>query len=208
MANDLDVHPDEVIAYLGSIGEHFRDVDQKLSGELAHSIRAHFTKPPTPALMPKKRAQRYVRPPRPSAQLPRTKIARKPPKAVVDGALQDVERDFHGFFGSSAKPKWNNETRRRQSRLTPTFDELIPLGPPNAWARAWIDPAERRLWVEAGLSDDDYGANLAIACRQAGMTPGDLALCVGRKGDTALRRITSGESAGIVADRVRERRGA
>lgn len=77
-------------------------------------------------------------------------------------------------------------------------------GPVDPWLLAWIDPAEKRDWLTAGLTEDDLA--LVKQCQQIGMTPEDLRVALPH-GDTPLRRLRQGESVTHVKHRIDEARG-
>lgn len=80
-------------------------------------------------------------------------------------------------------------------------DNARPVDP---WLLAWIDPAEKREWLNAGLTEADLA--LVKQCRQIGMTPEDLRVALPH-GDTPLRRLRQGESVTHVRHRIDEARG-
>lgn len=72
------------------------------------------------------------------------------------------------------------------------------------WLLALIDPAEKRQWLNAGLTENDLA--VVKQCRQIGMTPEDL-LVAFPHGESALTRLRQGESASVVKWRIDEARG-
>lgn len=80
-------------------------------------------------------------------------------------------------------------------------DNTKPVDP---WLLAWIDPAEKRERLNAGLTEDDLA--LVKQCRQIGMIPEDLRVALPHS-DTPLRRLRQGESVTHVKHRIDEARG-
>lgn len=71
------------------------------------------------------------------------------------------------------------------------------------WLLVWIDPAEKREWLAAGLSENDLP--LVLQCKQIGMNPEDLRVALPH-GDTPVRRLWQGEAVAIVKDRIEQAR--
>jgi len=90
------------------------------------------------------------------------------------------------------------------SELKPARHGRDNAKPVDPWLLAWIDPAEKREWLNAGLTETDLA--LVKQCRQIGMTPADLRVALPH-GDTPLRRLRQGESVTHVRHRIDEARG-
>lgn len=87
--------------------------------------------------------------------------------------------------------------RGRPGRFRPRG--TVPL---DSWDRNFVDPAEKREWMEAGLGPDYY--EVAKAWAAAGMTIEDLRVTISLDGTTAAElAVRGGSLLNSVAGRVR-----
>ncbi len=81
-------------------------------------------------------------------------------------------------------------------------DERMLTTDEREWLDVFVEPAERDVWLDAGLGPHD--AALARACIDAGLAPHELSRIVA--GRTLVNRLRNGEPAHLLAERIRFRR--
>lgn len=177
LAKELGIESKQLLAQLRTMGEFVRSASSLLEPCVARKVKETFAAGARPST---------------STARPKPHRSRAPRRQMTN-----EERFLAEVFDLQPEEiKW--APHRRGARMA----NRQPLDP---WSAAWIDPAEKREWFRAGVTENDLP--LVKQWRQCGMTPEDLLVTL-PDGWTALRRLRTGESSESVALRVREARGA
>lgn len=202
LAKELGVGSKDLIRKLAEQGEFVKSASSTLEAPVVRRIRQQLVgKLPTPSSdrhrpvggnNPFAQQAWTDRPLGPQQQgRPRGRGAARlssPGAARVSPELDEASRIF-GVDPSVLKPA-------RTGRVVPSQTD--------PWLVALIDPAEKRQWLNAGLTESDHA--VAKQCRQIGMTPKDLLIAFPH-GESALTRLRQGESVSVVKWRIDEARG-
>lgn len=201
LAKELGVGSKYLIRKLAEQGEFVKSASSTLEAPVVKRMRQHLLgNLPTPSsdshrpvggnnpFAQQAWPDRPLGPQRQGRPRGRGAASHSAPRAARNPELEEAARIF-GVDPSVLRPA-------RAGRGVPSQTD--------PWLLALIDPAEKRQWLNAGLTENDLA--VVKQCRQIGMTPEDL-LVAFPHGESALTRLRQGESVSVVKWRIDEVRG-